>query len=60
MPPFNHANWHVWQGQSHVIMSDEVMKKLYYFGDWDGAVNWLFLNGYKGVARKLNEHIKQS
>jgi len=58
MKPFTFGNWHAWQGTSGVLLSDEGTKVLRGFPDPDACINWLFVNGYKDVARALNRHTK--
>lgn len=60
MRPFIHENWHAWQGSNQVLLSDESAKKLLSFDSADDCINWLYLNGHKGAARALNDHIKSS
>lgn len=58
MTPFIHSNWHVWQGTSAILLSNESEKRLRQFKTTDDAVNWLFVNGHRDTARALNDHIK--
>lgn len=58
MTPFEHGDWHAWQGTAHILVSDESIKKLHYFDTTDAAINWLFLKGHQVVARALNKHVK--
>lgn len=57
MQPFEHGNIHVWQGNG-IMLSNESTKQLKQFDDVDSAVNWLYVNGYQHIARKLNHHAK--
>lgn len=58
MKPFSFEQWHAWQGAAHIILSDENVKKLYYFLTTDECINWLFMNDHKAAARALNQHVK--
>ena len=50
-----YENIHVWLGtKRRVMVSDESTKQLQSFNTKDDAINWLFLNGHKEAARKLN------
>jgi len=51
---FEFDNWHLWEATKGFLLSDESIKKLYSFKTIDQAINWLYLNGYKDVARALN------
>jgi hypothetical protein len=56
--PFEHGKWAAWESNGQLLLSDEDVKKLYYFKSADDAINWLFLNNEKPAARALNAHIK--
>jgi hypothetical protein len=58
MKPFIFNQWHAWQGNTHVVLSDESKKELHYFSFTDDCINWLYLNGDKEAARALNAHVK--
>jgi hypothetical protein len=58
MKPFTFEHWHVWQGTAHILLSDERVKKLYYFDDTTKCINWLWLEGHKDASRALNAHVK--
>jgi hypothetical protein len=61
MKGFIFGKWHAWQGTAHIILSNEDVKKLYYFKTPDDCINWLFLDkdGDKDAARALNKHVKE-
>ncbi len=54
--------WHIWESNGQVLISPEdvpdVARDLQYFSKADDAVNWLYLTGYKDVARRLNAELK--
>jgi len=59
MIPFIHGKWHAWQLPANAVMlSDEEAKKLRQFDNVDECINWLYLEGEKETARKLNKHVK--
>jgi hypothetical protein len=35
------GNWHFWESNGKIIASNEVLKKLYSFDNFDNACNWL-------------------
>jgi hypothetical protein len=51
---FIHDDWHGWQGAGAFLLSDEKVKHLRSFADADAAITWLYLEGYRDAARKLN------
>lgn len=58
MKGFIYQNWHAWESNGRVLLSDESVKKLRDFGTPDDCINWLFTNDQKDAARALNAHIK--
>jgi len=60
MKPFVFAQWHVWQGSTHIVCSNEDTKTLSYFKSEDDCINWLFVNGYRDTSRALNKHVKEA
>lgn len=58
MKPFTYQNWHAWESNGRVLLSDESAKKLQDFTDADACINWLYMNGAKEAARALNAHVK--
>ena len=54
--PFISGNWHAWSSNGQVLLSNEVLKKLYSFWNVDEAINWLYVHGNKPAARELNSH----
>lgn len=60
MKAFTYGNWHAWKGTAHIMLSDEDSKDLRQFDTADDCINWLWLNGFKDAARKLNDHVKAS
>ncbi len=56
--PFIYGQWHCWQGQASILLSDEENKRLFYFKDVNEAINALYLWDNKEAARALNKHIK--
>lgn len=34
-------NWHFWESNGKILASNEVLKKLYSFDNFDNACNWL-------------------
>lgn len=58
MKPFICGYWHAWQGSKGVLLSDEGNKILRHFEDTDAMINWLFLEGYKEVARELGARLR--
>lgn len=56
MKPFINGKFHAWQGNNAILLSDEEEKKLREFKTIDECINWLFINGYKEIARALNKH----
>lgn len=56
---FQNSDVHVWSVSTGVYLSDErTGKKLHAFKSWDDAVNWLWLDDAKDIARALNTHMK--
>ena len=51
---FIHDDWHGWQGAGAFLLSDEKVKHLRSFADADAAITWLYLEGHRDAARKLN------
>lgn len=56
MKPFICQNWHAWSSNGQILLSNEVLKKLYSFWNVDEAINWLVIHGNRTVARALNDH----
>ena len=55
--PFSMGDVHAWDVSTGVYLSDErTGKKLHSFKTWDDAINWLWLDGAKDVARARNAH----
>ena len=44
MKSFIFSNWHAWQANSSILLSDENIKKLYQFNTIDDCINWLFID----------------
>jgi hypothetical protein len=59
MLALEHGHYHAWQGVGF-LLSDERTKTLRSFPDIDHCINWLFMNGAKDTARKLNQLKKES
>ena len=57
MKPFIFGDWHAWQGDAAIMLSDEGTKTLREFDSAGSAVNWLFTNGHKEAARALHKHV---
>ena len=47
-------HWHVWQGVSCWLLSDENKKRLLNFKTLDDVVNHLFVSGERDAARYFN------
>lgn len=60
MKPFICGFWHAWQGTSKVMLSDESVKKIREFETMDDCINWLYVNGFKDVAKSLHKHVKDN
>lgn len=58
MKPFTFEHIHVWESNGQILLSNEVLKKLYSFWNTDEAINWLFVSGRKPAARALHAHMK--
>ena len=58
LKPFIYEQWHCWQGQASILLSDEENKRLFSFKDVNEAINALFNWGNEAAARALNKHIK--
>lgn len=58
MKSFEFKDWHCWESNGKILLSDESIKKLHYFNSPDDCINWLWLEGHKDAARALNKHIK--
>ena len=56
MKSFIHNNFHIWESNSKILVSDESIKKLSQFSTIDEAINYLFLSGQRECARELNKH----
>ena len=52
------GKWHVWQGASQVLLSNEETKELTYHAGKDAVVNFLWLSGHKEAARTVNKEFK--
>lgn len=53
--------FHIWEGSNGQIMvSDERVKALRSFKDVNGAIDALFVEGYRTAARTLNNTWKQA
>lgn len=52
--------WHIWQNTQGRIMANgpDPHNRLFDFQTPDDAINWLYLTGYKDVARHLNAAVK--
>lgn len=55
-------NVHYWTGTKHKVIDLQFVEwdkitnhPLKYFDNWDQAINWLFLNGFKDTAREINQ-----
>jgi hypothetical protein len=55
--PYAVGKWHVWQGVSSVLLSDENTKTLRAFKDIDACINWLYLYSDKEAARAIALHV---
>lgn len=58
MKPFIFEQWHAWEANGAIMVSDEAKKRLRQFKSLDAAINWLYLNGARPAARALNAHCK--
>ena len=56
MKTFIYKNFHIWESDSNISVSDESIKKLLLFSTIDEVVNYLFLSGQRECARKLYKH----
>ena len=45
-------NWHFWTSNGKILASNEVLKKLYSFDNFDNACNWLAVHNL-GVAKQF-------
>lgn len=45
-------NWHFWESNGKILASNEVLKKLYSFDNFDNACNWLAVHNL-GIARQF-------
>lgn len=59
MKSFEFKDWHCWESNGKILLSDESVKKLRYFKNTDDCINFLWLEGYKDAARALNKHVKE-
>lgn len=46
------GNWHFWESNGQILASNEVLKKLYSFSNFDNAINWLAVHDL-GIARQF-------
>jgi hypothetical protein len=58
--PFILGDWHAWQGEGGILLSDESCKRIHSFDTPDSAITWLYMNGHKEAARAMNRHTKES
>ena len=52
-------NWHFWESNGKILASNEVLKKLYSFDNFDNACNWLMVHN-AGVGRRFYKLWKAS
>lgn len=50
-------NWHFWESSGKIIASNEVLKRLYSFDNFDNAYNWLMAHNAK-IAREFYKQWK--
>lgn len=55
---FIHGKWHAWDGNSAVLLSDEIAKRLLSFANVDHCVDYLYSIGERDAARALNKAAK--
>lgn len=53
-------NWHAWESNGKILLSNEDTKELRQFNNTDECINWLFVNDNKPAARALNQYIKST
>lgn len=58
MKTATYNQWHAWETDFSIALSDERSKQLRQFKSWDDAINWLYLNGHKDAARAINRQVK--
>lgn len=50
-------NWHFWESNGKILASNEVLKKLYSFDNFDNACNWFAVHNL-GVAKRFYKEWK--
>lgn len=58
MKPFEFQQWHAWESNGNIMLSNEETKELRQFDSVDDCINWLWLNLFRPAARELNLHKK--
>lgn len=58
MITFEWFNWHAWEAQHGVLLSDESTKQLFKFASWDACINWAWFNVSRECSRAMNAAVK--
>ena len=53
------GNWHFWEANGKILASNETLKKLYSFDNFDNACNWLAVHNL-GVAKEFYKAWKEA
>lgn len=49
------GQWHVWESNNKILLSNEDTKQLREFSNIDDTITWLYVNDYKPAARALHK-----